>query len=450
MTSEERVTRGILCFLALLLAFPARAAQNPVTAADLAALQAELDSVKADYEQRIADLETQIEELQIQMLRSAAEPSSSPPAAAATASQVNYNALNPAISAIGNFIGRADNQRVFNEDGDRIDDTLNLREVEVDLRVPVDPYADAVMIASFESEMPGTFSAGIEEGYVNIKKLPFMESPLGLKFQVGRFRPAFGRFNTLHTHDLPQSTRSLATQEFLGEEGFIQQGVSADFFVPLPVDDNSSLNARLQILGGGDVALAPESNQRLAYLGNLRWFRSYGSSHSTDIGWSSYIRPGTADHPVARMHAVDFLYRWRPTRLGQWKSYLLGGEVLFADHARANAAEPVEVAEAVEPLSPDRDDQRPMGYSVFTQWQFDRRKYGGLRWDDSSTLVDPGVRRRSMTPYMSYYFSEFLRLRLNLEHRWSDIALEDGRNSFWVELNWIFGAHPPEPFWVNR
>ncbi len=83
------------------------------------------------------------------------------------------------------------------------------------MRVPVDPFADAVLITSLESEVPGQFDVSIEEGYVSVRRLPFMESPLGLKFQVGRFRPAFGKFNTLHTHDLPQSTRSLLTEEFL-------------------------------------------------------------------------------------------------------------------------------------------------------------------------------------------------------------------------------------------
>jgi hypothetical protein len=339
---------------------------------------------------------------------------------------------------------------VGNEDGDRLDDGVNLREIELDLRLPVDPYADAVVILAMESETPGEFEAGVEEAYVNIKRLPFMESPLGLRFQVGRFRPAFGRSNLLHTHDLPQSTRSLVTGEFLGEEGFVQQGVSADFFVPMPWDENSSLTARLQVLGGGGVAFAPEPNQNLAYLANLRWFRAFGSSHSTDLGGSSYLRPGRPGFPVARMHAVDFLYRWRPLRQGQWKSYLLGAEVMLADRQRPDAAEPVEVAGGLDPGAILPTTDRPWGYSVFTQWQFDQRKYAGVRWDDTSTLVDPTIRRRSLTPYVSYYFSEFLRARLNYEHRWSDIASENSRNSLLMELTWIFGSHPPEPFWVNR
>jgi len=442
------IVRSGFVFILLAVISPVFGQSPP--APTLEELQAELDALRAENQERIADLEAQIEALEIQILRASAEPSASSAASSPAATQTTFNALNPGISVVGNFLGRVDNQPVVNADGDRLDDGINLREVEVDLRVPVDPYADGVLILSLESETPGSFEAGVEEGYVNIKKLPFMESPLGLKFQVGRFRPAFGRFNILHTHDLPQSTRSLVTGEFLGEEGFVQQGVSADFFVPFPWDENSSVNARIQMLGGGSVSLAPEPNQNLAYLGNIRWFRSFGDSHSTDIGWSTYIRPKTAGLPIARMHAVDILYRWRPLRQGQWKSYLLGGEVMFADHQRLDAAEPVEVAESVDPGAVGVVPERPLGYTVFTQWQFDQRKYGGVRWDNTSTLVDPTLRRKSLTPYLSYYFSEFLRLRLNFEHRWSDIVSEDGRNSFLVELNWIFGAHPPEPFWVNR
>ena len=94
--------------------------------------------------------------------------------------------------------------------------------------------------------------------------------------------------------------------------------------------------------------------------------------------------------------------------------------------------------------------QRPNGTSVFTQWQFDRRKYAGVRFDYTDSINDPLLQRKSVTPYFSYYFSEFLRLRFDFERRWSDIPSEDHRNTFFAELNWIFGAHPPEPFWVNK
>ncbi len=331
----------------------------------LAQLRDEIVRLREEYEQRISSLEMQLEEVQIQMLRAA--PEEAPPAAAPTsASQVTYNALNPSISVIGNFMARGDSDRVFSPEGDRVDNNLNLRETEIDLRVPVDPYADAVLIAAFESETPGRFEAGVEEGYINIKKLPFMPNPLGLRFKVGRFRPDFGKFNVLHTHDLPQSFRSLSTGEFLGEEGFIQQGVSAEFYVPTPWGGEDSLNAKLQILDGGDIAVSPESNGKKAYLGNISWFRTFDGTHNLELGWSSYWHPRAGSESMSQLHAVDFMYRWKPFRQGEWKSFVLGGEVMFTDPRRTS----------IDPGAPIR---RPWGGSVFTQWQLDRRKYAGVR-----------------------------------------------------------------------
>jgi hypothetical protein len=423
------------CLLLTFATWPATSqAQAQNANADIQALRAQIDALKMDYQTRIEALEKQLQDVQAQLIR-LPEPNVTPEAAPQV--PVSPGALNPAISVVGNFLGRADNQKVFLPDGvTRIDNQFNLREAEVDMRVPVDPYADGVLITSFESDKPGEIEASIEEGYVNIRKLPFMPSPLGLKFQVGRFRPAFGKFNTLHTHDLPQSTRSLLTEEFLGDEGFISQGVSTDFFIPTPWSENESLNARVQVLTGGDVNISPESNHRLAYLGNLRWFKTIAGTNNIEAGWSSYWHPGTSTTPIARMHSLDFMYRWKPFRQGEWKSYLLGGEAMFSD--------PV--------VSPSNTSvvRRPKGISTFTQWQLDRRKYVGARFDYTTTLQDPTLQRKSLTPYLSYYFSEFLRFRLNFERRWSEIATEDHRNTLWVELNWIFGSHPPEPFWVNK
>ena len=408
----------------------------------LQSIRSEIELMKAEYEKRIKELEARLEQLQAQMLQVSTAPASEQPAPAPSERGVQSipGALNPAISAIGNFVGRADSKKVFNADGNRIDNKLNLREGEIDMRVPIDPYSDGVMIASLESETPGRVSIDLEEAYVNIKKLPFLtSSPLGIKFKVGRFRPAFGKTNILHTHDLPQSFRPLPIEEFLGEEGFIQNGISGNFFIPTRWDEQSTMDLTLQVLNGGDIALSPELHSRASYLGHLRWFRTFSDKHNLELGWSSYFHPSGNGARSANLHGFDFMYRWKPLRQGEWKSFLVGGELLFT-RTRFSPA---------EGSLPGQND-RPKGFTVFGQWQFDRRTYAGLRFDQTDTLIDPRLQRHSVTPYLSYYFSEFLRFRLNYEHRWSDLVEERRRNSVFAELNWVFGSHPPEPFWVNK
>ena len=116
---------------------------------------------------------------------------------------------------------------------------------------------------------------------------------------------------------------------------------------------------------------------------------------------------------------------------------------MFARDARPALADPA-VAGA------ESGRRSPLGFTLFGQWQFDRRKYAGVRYDSTDVLTDPSLERHSVTPYFSYYFSELLRFRLNVEHRWSNLNLEARRSSVFGELNFVFGAHPPEPYWVNR
>jgi hypothetical protein len=416
--------------------------------ATIEALKAQIAAMKAEYEKRIKDLEQQVEKIQIQMLQAPPEPEAAIPSPQRGV-QVIPGALNPAISVVGNLVGRADSTKVFNDEGNRIDNKMNLREAEIDMRVPVDPYADAVLITSVAASTPGRYSVDVEEGYVNIKKLPFMEkTPLGLKLKAGRFHPAFGKLNILHTHDLPQSYRPLPIQEFLGEEGFNQNGVSGEFFIPTPWDEKSSMDATIQALTGGDIAISPDARSRVSYLGHLRYFRTFEESHNFELGWSTYYHPSGNNVSRVELHGLDFMYRWKPFRQGEWKSFILAGEGLFANHAYPEALESPDVQLAIAGQKPGQG--KPFGYTLYTQWQFDRRKYAGVRWDQTSVLFNPGLRRRSLTPYFSYYFSEFLRFRLNYEHRWSDLFTENGRNSVFAELNFVFGSHPPEPFWVNK
>ncbi len=409
-----------------------------------------IESLKRQLGEMQQQMQKMVERIE-QLEREKAAEAEAPPQPVQQSVQSTPGALNPAITVFGNFVGRGDSKRVFNGDGARIDNKLNLREVELDMRTAIDPYADGVLITSLESETPGKFSASVEEGYVTIKKLPFLdEPPLGLKLKVGRFRPTFGKFNITHTHDLPTTFRSLPTAEFMGEDGFNQNGLSGNFFIPTPWDTESSLDATLEVLGGGDVAISPQARSRISYLGHLRWYRTLLHGHDLELGWSSYYHPANNSVGSADFHGVDFMYRWKPFRLGEWNSFLFGGELMFARRSYPRASEPADVARAINLRSLQSGDGKPFGFSLFSQWQFNQRTYAGLRWDQTTALFDPGLVRRSLTPYVSYYFTEFLRARLNYERRWSDLFTENNRNSLFFELNWVFGSHPPEPFWVNK
>jgi len=376
-----------------------------------------------DQEDRIKDLERRLAESE----KRQAQTTSANPA----------TVLNPRLTVVGDFLWRLDDHKVFvdnNPANARIDDTVNMREVELDLRASVDPFVDGVAILSVESESPGEFGASVEEFYAVIKSLPlplWEEPPLGTKIKLGRFRTAFGLNNVSHTHDLPQSDRPLVIEEFLGFEGQAANGISTQSFLPSPGD--TALELTLQILNGGSAPIA-EQNNRLSYLANLNFFVPLADGHSLNVAAIGFY--GVNDRALGRQSRVaslEALYKWKPARQGEYESFLLGGQLFYASHEAAAGGR-----------------THPFGYYVFAQFQLSSRLYAGVRWDQTETLADDTISRRKIGPYVTWYTSEFFRARFTYEHTFSDLPAENRGDSFFVEVVIVFGAHPPEPFWVNK
>jgi hypothetical protein len=443
--------RAALIFLYALSPAPARADEMETQRRELERLQERVEEAerqRREDQQQIELLKKKLERMESER---AAETAPSPEVVAVQPERLNV--FNPSITIFGNALWRLDDRKVvIEEDGDeeRIDDTFNLRETEADFRASIDPYADGVFIATLESEVPGEFEVGVEEGYAVIKHLPFLEAPpLGLQLKPGRFRAEFGRINRLHTHDLPQSTRPLAVESFLGSEGYIANGISARLFLPSLLDEDSAWVLTTQVFQGGDIAVAEDGTRDPAFLGNLQWSRVFAAEHFADA--SAIFHYGNSDENGKRdvyTYSIDALYKWQPLRQGQWRSFLLGGQLFFSD--REFDVVPEEEDEEEISLSAVRRTNTPLGGFLFSQYQFNRRLFAGIRGDWAQDIEDDSHDRWAVHPYVSYYLSEFLRLRLGYEHRWSDLQDEDNRDSVFTEINFVFGSHPPEPFWVNR
>lgn len=417
-----------------------------VAIAVLAAVGA-ADAVDAGVtlEQRVEELERELQRMRLQA------PEEVPPAAAeAPATNTLPNLFNPTLTVIGNTFFRYDDRPVV-VDGNRIDNQFNVREVELDLRAAVDPFADAVLIAAFPSVKPGEYGIEIEEGYLDIKRLPLPlleEPPLGLKLKLGRFRTEMGRINRLHLHDLPQTHRPLVTEEFLGEDGFIGNGLSAQFFIPTPFDEASAVELTAQVLTGGGAAIADGPTRMPSAVANLRWFRTFAAAHNFDLSLIfHYGRTDPEGKLFATTFSADFLYKWKPLRYGEFRSLVFGGQLFYSQRAFFEA---LDTDGDGQPDATQRRDTLPFGYFAFAQYQLARSLYLGARWDDTATIDDTSVRRRAISGYLTWYASEFLRLRVGYEHRLNGLPDEVSRNSAFAELVFVYGAHPPEPFWVNK
>jgi hypothetical protein len=437
---------GVLCLAAPIV--PARAAEPAGETRRLEALEQKVETLERRHKEELEALREQIELLkrsanETSAANAAPIPSPTPagePARGEVSTTVESpaalaNAFNPRVTVFGNFVGRADSDTVRNEDGDAVDNRFNLREVEVDFRAAIDPWADGVLIIALESEVPGEFDVGVEEGYATLKKLPILDSaPMGLKLTAGRFRPEFGRLNKVHTHELPWTTRPRSYQTFLGEEGYIESGLNAEVFIPTP-GDNNALAAAAAVLNGGNLPVGEENRgEDLAYLGHLKWFWDLAPGHDFEIGSSVYSGNFDAGGDLdSRLYGLDLTYKWKPYKQGEWRSFILGGELFIADIDEA-----------------DGGSATPLGYYLWSQYQLDRNAYFGVRYDFTEELDDDSLETDTYAAFLTYYTTEFLRLRLGYEHTKSDVAEMDGLDTGWLELNFVFGSHPVEPYWVNR
>jgi len=275
----------------------------------------------------------------------------------------------------------------------------------------------------------------VEEGYFVLKKLPLLdEAPGGLKLQVGRFRPTFGRINKIHDHDLPWMDRPPSFAEYFGEEGFVQDGLSAQMFVPVP-GENDTLEATVQVVNGGDLPIGADNHaENPAYLEHLSWFWDVAPGHDLEIGESAYFGHFDQDgNQSTQILGLDATYHWKPYIAGEWHSFLIGAE-LFA-------------ASVEQPAGPS---SRPLGWYAWAQYQFDQNTYLSVRYDWHEALADNSIESRQIGTYLTYYTTEFLRFRIGYEHTESDDPALDSLDSGLLEVNFVFGSHPVEPYWVNK
>jgi len=170
-----------------------------------------------------------------------------------------------------------------------------------------------------------------------------------------------------------------------------------------------------------------QARSNLAVLGHVKWFADLGKGKNVELGVSGLQTD--SDH---RLYGADATFKWKPHESGEWKSFLLGGELFRADVDESGFA------------------NAPVGFYVWSQYQFDRNLYLGVRYDRTEELTDSSLVTSTYGTYLTYYTTEFLRMRVGLEHADSDVDLLDSRDTALFELNFIFGSHPVEPYWVNR
>jgi hypothetical protein len=375
-------------------------------------------------------------------------------------------AANPAIGVFADAVLQGGNfDSKLGEDSDR----FSMRETEIDMRLPISPFAEGVLIVPIEDEGNGDFNATLEEGYANVGLGKLFDQPdWETTVKIGRSRPIFGRNNQLHTHDWLQVNQPLPVQNLLGEEGIVGDGFN--FHMPLGhyqgedgLGGATSLDFALvngEMVTGEESPLGELASDAGLNTGSddgmltarVSQFVETGLLSDLEVGLST-IQPlganavtvgpdsGTETRIHPHWYDADITFRSRDdeTGIGSW---LLQAETILTDvdYDTSGAADFPE------------GTQHRNGWWLTAQRQMSPTTYLGLLYARSDQLGSPD-KDTSISPYLSWYADEFFRIRWQVDFQNRDVADGPDVNGAYrglMQFTWNFGVHQPHPYWVNK
>ena len=371
-------------------------------------LKNQFDQMKSAYEIRIAELERKL--IQFSAAELPATPPSVPQDATFSGGETTLQALNPEISVSGDATARfSDNSE--NSEFNR----LNFDSFEMAIQHPIDPYSSAKFFITFEA---GEFE--LEEGYLTWDVLP---GNLGLK--VGRFHTNFGKMNRLHKHALPWANRDLPTQTLFGDEGLISEGFSLSWLPPrLPIAPTSEVFFEI-VNNSTDLAFSGKGFGDPLYIGRLLNF--YDLSDNAYFEWGISAASSHWDLLEQNRSTVigaDFSYRWEPLRT-PYRSLELRSEFFYNDRE-------------------DWLGGNPFGMYAYGEYQLSRRWFAGLRYQFSDALEDTDQDQWTLSPYLTFWQSEWVRLRTQYDFLKPD--RDHNEHRFFVQFTWSVGPHKHESY----
>ena len=324
-------------------------------------------------------------------------------------------ALNPDISVIGDFIGKAGGNSV------QPTPSLEMHESEIGLQAIIDPYARGDFFISF-----GESGVNLEEGYITFTALP-----AGIVAKVGKMRSAFGKVNMMHNHVLPWIDRPLVTNNLVGgEDGIDDAGVSISRIIPAP--KGLFLEATGQVFRGDSgtddsPVFHASRNSDVSAVAHLRSYADISESTNIDIG-VSYARGHNelGTDFLTQLYGIDATLRWKPLRRSIYHSFVGRGEFIWSQRQQV----PTE--------------QRAFGFYTSADYQLGRRWFLGGRYDLSDRSQFANLTDRGGSLVLTYWPSEFSQIRGQYRH----ISYADNisANELFMQIIFSLGAHGAHPF----
>ncbi|MFL5403245.1 MAG: hypothetical protein ACJ8BF_10560 [Gemmatimonadales bacterium] len=316
------------------------------------------------------------------------------------------NLLNPEISATGDI-------RLVARDGRQHDNGV-AREFEIAFQSALDPYSNTKIFLTFEQE-----EVGVEEGYLYWTGLPGR-----LRLDVGKFRQQMGDLNRWHLHALPETEYPLVYQRFFSPEGL--SGIGLSLYTNLPFSlAGATHEVWFQATSTSNDSLLAGGTQPVL-LGRLQNFWQLTRTTYAQLGFTALGGDNDAAGLKSRVLGLDFRATYRPPEAGTRRDITFRAEG-YRFHAVGVGA-----------------TSNRYGGFLDLQARTSQRWVFGARYDHVNAPYGPSDTEWRITPNITWWESEFVYLRLEGEHRHSD--LEGNRNTLSLQAVWAMGPHKHETY----
>ena len=328
---------------------------------------------------------------------------------------------------------------------------FTIQNVELSMGGSVDPYFDAQAFIIFQIDSEGETIVELEETYFTTRALPG-----GLQIKGGQYFTEFGRQNAQHPHSWAFVDQPIILTRFFGGDGLRSQGARTSWLMPLnwyselyfgiqnPKGETATSflgTAGASVSGYSLIDRAARNFSDLLY--SARWLNGFDITDQLSLNagvsgaWGPNASGATTDTAI---YGADLYLKWQPNVTQRGFPFVSWHTEVLKRHY-----------EGADPGDPNRDTLRDWGMFTQALWGFKPGWVTGLRLefaeanhnDPADVLRDT---RKRLSPHLSWYPTEFSKLRLQYNHDWAEHLSGKTANSFWIQMEFNLGSHMAHQF----
>ncbi|MDH5446210.1 MAG: TonB-dependent receptor [Gammaproteobacteria bacterium] len=394
--------------------------------------QTPIEQKLRDYERRISQLEKRQQ----------------------TTTNTNSSSLQIGLSGLFSAgASNADNKELAKLQGGGHDPNKNgftVQNVELSLSGTVDPMFDAQANIIMLIDAEGETVVELEEAFFLTRAMPG-----GLQLKGGQYYTEFGRRNVQHPHTWSFADQPVILSRLFGGDGLRSQGVRlawlmptnwySEFYLGMQNAKGETVSSFLSAEGeevGGHTLIAREARGSGDLLYSARWLNGFDLSDnlSMNLGLSGLRGPNASGYTTeTQIYGADLYLKWQGTGARGFPFVAWHTEYLQREY------------EAADPWQANHETLRDKGMFSQITWGFTPGWVLGLRYETASasgdTSTDPLRDNRSrISPNITWYPSEYSKIRLQYNRDKAEHFKEDTAQSLWLQVEFSLGSHMAHTF----